>query len=86
MTPKFNCGIVSKNRLSEVNKLSITMKMARVGASLTQQEMADKMGIHVQTYAKMEKNPEDVSIKDANLFSEIVGISVSQIFFGDDRN
>lgn len=66
--------------------MGVTMKMARVGANLTQQETADKMGIHVQTYAKMEKNPDEISIKDATLFSKIVGIPITEIFFGADRN
>ena len=40
--------------------MAMTMKMARVGANLTQQQIADKMGIHVQTYLKMEKDSEIV--------------------------
>ena len=41
--------------------MAISMKMARVGADLTQQQVADKMGIHVQTYSKMESNSEIIS-------------------------
>lgn len=64
----------------------LTMKMARVGANLTQQEVADKMGVHVQTYAKMESDSNNVTIAEAKLFSDIVGINWADIFFGDDRN
>lgn len=60
----------------------ITMKMARVGAGLKQQEVADKMGIHVQTYSKMENDPESMTIKDAKLFAGIVGMHWTDIFFG----
>ena len=62
------------------------MKMARIGKGLTQQEVADILGVHVTTYAKMEKNPEEVSIKDAKRFADIVGIPATDIFFGSNRN
>lgn len=66
--------------------MSMTMKMARIGANLTQQQIADKMGIHVQTYSKMENNSESVTIKEAKLFSKIVGVAWSEIFFGNNSN
>ena len=62
--------------------MSITVKQARIGIDATQQEIADKMGVHVQTYARMEKNPEDMTIKEALAFSKIVGVPVSDIYFG----
>jgi len=64
----------------------ITPKMARVGAGLTQQEVADRLGCHVQTYATMEKHPEEMSIAEAKRFAEIVGVSVLDIFFIEDSN
>lgn len=64
----------------------ITMKMARVGAGLKQQEVADQMGIHVQTYSKMENDPESMTIKDAKLFARIVGVPWTEIFFGKNSN
>lgn len=62
------------------------MKMARVGANLTMKEVAEKMGIHEQTYAKMEKNPEEISIKDSKIFAEIVGVPWADIFFQNNSN
>lgn len=64
----------------------MTMKMARVGANLTKQQVADRMGVHVQTYSKMENDSESVTIREAKLFSEIVGIPWIEIFFGDNSN
>lgn len=64
----------------------VTMKVARVGANLTQQQVAEKMGVHVQTYGKMENNSGTVTIDEAKLFSSIVGIPISKIFFGDTSN
>lgn len=66
--------------------MAISMKMARVGANLTQQQVADKMGIHVQTYSKMENNSESVTIGEAKLFGRIVGVAWTEIFFGEDSN
>ena len=66
--------------------MSMTMKMARVGAGLTQQQVADKMGIHAQTYSKMENDSEGVTIREAKLFSQIVGVPWAEIFFGTESN
>ncbi len=60
----------------------VTVKQARTLAELTQEVMAEKMGIHVQTYRKIEKNPEVASIKQAEQISSITGLQFNQIFFG----
>ena len=66
--------------------MQITMKQARVGANMTQKEAADQMGVHVQTYQRMESHPEDVAIKQAKLFSAITGVKFEDIFFTTDSN
>lgn len=66
--------------------MSISVKMARVGANLTQQQLADEMGIHVQTYAKMENNPGSMTIDESKLFARIVGVPWGEIFFDIDSN
>ncbi len=66
--------------------MAISMKMARVGADLTQQQVADKMGIHVQTYSKLENDSEGMTIREAKLFSKIVGVAWTEIFFGSNSN
>lgn len=62
--------------------MPLTMKQARIGINATQQELADRMGVHVQTYARMEKHPEDLTIKQALLFASIVDRPISDIYFG----
>lgn len=62
--------------------MPLTMKQARIGINATQQELADRMGVHVQTYARMEKHPEDLTIKQALLFASIVGRPISDLYFG----
>ena len=66
--------------------MQITMKQARVGAKMTQQQVADKLGVHVQTYQRMEQNPQDVTIKQGKEFSEIVGYNFEDVFFGIESN
>ena len=66
--------------------MQITMKQARIGADMTQAEVADKMGVHPTTYLRMEKHPEDLSIKQAHLFSNIVGVDFDDILFVNNSN
>ena len=61
--------------------MSVTVKQARIGIEATQQEIADKMGIHVQTYARLEKHPEDMTITQAIALANIVKLSVSDFSF-----
>lgn len=62
--------------------MQLTMRQARIGADLRQQDVADKMGVHVQTYQRMEKHPEDVTIRQGQMFAKIVGLPFEAIFFG----
>ena len=64
----------------------MTLKQARVGINATQQDIADKLSVHVQTYMNWEKHPEDMSVKDAMLFSKIVGVPFEQLFFLTDNS
>ena len=58
-----------------------TMKQARAGAKMTQAAVADAMNVHPTTYCKMEKHPENMTIKQAMLFSNIVGLNFDDIIF-----
>lgn len=69
---------------SEVVKLKFTLKQARLLKGLTQKEVAKKLGVHVQTYSNMERNPDDVTVGEAKLISEILGFSYDFIFFNDN--
>lgn len=59
----------------------ITVKGARVNAEKTQKEIARELGIHVQTYMKLEKNPEKFTIARAKEFARCVGQDVRDIIF-----
>ena len=61
-----------------------SVKQARLLHDLKQAEVAKKLGVHVQTYRKIEQNPDLATIEQAKKFSEIVKIPYDQIFFADD--
>ena len=66
--------------------MATPMKLARINAEMTMQEVADKLGMHVQTYSKFEKEPELMSVEDAKKFAKVVNQKCSDIFFGSDSN
>ena len=55
---------------------------ARNDLGLTQTDMADELGITRQTYAKMEQNPENMTIHEARLICSVLGKRFEDIFFG----
>lgn len=63
----------------------VTLEMARAKIGLTQEELAKKLGINRNTYAKYEKYKISMRIDMAQKFSSIVGISIDNlIFFNED--
>ncbi|MBT2615095.1 MULTISPECIES: helix-turn-helix transcriptional regulator [unclassified Bacillus (in: firmicutes)] len=62
----------------------LTLKQARLLRGFTQREIASKLGVHVQTYSKMEKQPDDVTIKEAKKICDILDLSYDFIFFNVD--
>ena len=59
---------------------------ARKQARYSQQNVADELGISRQTYIRMEKNPEDISINDAKVLAKMFGVSIEDIFFTSNCN
>ena len=66
--------------------MPITVKAARVNAGKSQQEVADARGVHVQTYGRLERNPEDMSIKEAKKFAQIVGVNWGDLSYVSNSN
>ncbi|MGG3798946.1 helix-turn-helix transcriptional regulator [Metabacillus fastidiosus] len=62
----------------------LTLKQARLLKGFTQREMAHELGVHVQTYSKMEKQPDEVTIREAKKICEILEFSYDFIFFNDN--
>ncbi|APB77436.1 helix-turn-helix domain-containing protein [Paenibacillus polymyxa] len=64
----------------------LTVKKARLLSGLTQKDVADSLGVHVHTYMKWEKKPEQMSIRTAKELSKIVSIEMDDIFFEIESN
>lgn len=64
----------------------LTLKQARRALGFTQDEMADLLGVHVQTYRKIESNPDVATIGQAKAISKKLGMDYNCIFFGDDSS
>jgi len=58
----------------------LTIKQHRLIREISQEEMADKIGIHVQTYRAWEEKPEKISIAKAKKIAAVFNISISEIF------
>lgn len=61
--------------------MDLSLKQVRLVKGKTQEEMAKKLGVHVQTYRKIEESPEEATIKQAKQISSFLGISYDDIFF-----
>ena len=59
----------------------ITLEMARAKTGLSQEELAKRLGINRNTYAKYEKYKASMRIDMAQKFSSIVGISIDNLIF-----
>lgn len=59
---------------------------ARKAAKMTQSETAASLGVSRPTYAKMEKNPDIITIGDASKLARLFGVKVDQIFFRSNCN
>lgn len=61
--------------------MGLSLKQHRLVKGKTQDEMATMLGVHVQTYRKLEENPEEVTIKQAKMIAEYLGVPYNDIFF-----
>lgn len=61
-------------------EISKKLKQARLAKGLTQFELADKAGIHSNTYAKIERAERYPSIDTLEKLVKVLGIKSSDIF------
>lgn len=59
----------------------ITLKQARLLREKTQEAMAALLGVHVQTYRKLEENPDEVTVGQAKVIAAELEFSYDTIFF-----
>ena len=62
--------------------MTLTLKQARLIRELTQDQMAELLNIHVQTYRKIEQNPDEATIGQAKRISKKLDLDYNEIFFG----
>lgn len=60
----------------------ITIAEARKQLGLTQEQVADQLGLTRQTYAKLEQNPEKLTIGQARQICSVLGRQYETLFFG----
>ena len=65
-------------------EVSMDIKEARENARYTQEQAAERLGMSRPTYSKIEKNPDVASIEDAKKIASLFGVSVEDIFFGEN--
>lgn len=65
--------------------MQVSMKQARVGAGFSQAAIAQKMGVHVNTYMKYEEAPEKMSLEKARIFADICGLNFDDILWSQNQ-
>ncbi len=61
--------------------MGLTIRQWRLAKEISQEQMAEKCGVHRNTYAAWEERPEDISVKNAKIIANALGESVNKIFF-----
>lgn len=61
--------------------MMFSVKQARRFSGYTQVKMAELMGVHRDTYRKIELYPESTTMVQAKQISNITGIPMDQLFF-----
>lgn len=64
--------------------MRFTVKQARAMANLTQEEMAQKMGINRSTYIRIEKDVLKATVGQLKKVSDITGIPLEDIFLPEE--
>lgn len=63
--------------------MGLTLKQWRLAKEISQKEMARKCGVHRNTYASWEENPDNISVRNAKIIAKALHESVNTIFFNE---
>lgn len=72
------CNIIKKKG---DNKLKLGLKAWRRAKNITQESMAEHLGISVATYIAWEQNPDSIKIGIAYKIAEIFEVDINDIEF-----
>lgn len=64
--------------------MGLSLKQWRLAKEISQEEMATKCGVHRNTYASWEENPDNISVGNAKIIAKALHESVNTIFFNVD--
>ena len=64
--------------------MQFTIEQARKYAGLTQEQMGKSIGVHRQTYMKIEKNPSTATVGQLNKISNITGIPIGNFILREE--
>ncbi len=66
--------------------MALGLRAWRRAKDISQTDMAEKLGIHVNTYQNWEKKPESISISNALRIAQILEISINDISFAEHED
>lgn len=66
--------------------MRISIKAARVNRNMTQAEVASAIGVSVGTYQKIENNPGETRIRQAEELARVLEVPIGSLFFGADSS
>ena len=59
----------------------LNLRQARRIRDKTQDEMAELLNVHVQTYRKIEENPDLATVEQAKKIAQYLNLPYNEIFF-----
>ena len=59
----------------------LTVRQWRAVREKTQREMAELLGVHINTYQKWERNPRIMDVRHAQRLAEIFEVDINDIDF-----
>lgn len=61
--------------------MALTVKAWRKAKDITQEQMADFLGVHVNTYINWENNPQKMSIENGIKICEFLEVDFDEVIF-----
>lgn len=68
------------------NEIKFTIGALRHRSGYKQSDVADLLGINIETYRKLEKDSSDLNMKQINKLEEVYKVPKDYIFFGKDTD
>jgi len=64
--------------------MGLTLKQARLVREKTQRDMAEMLGVYVDTYRKLENDPGLVTINQAKKIADYLKMNIDDIFLPEN--